>query len=199
MASRGILTGGREKRISPIYRLLLAIGMLAASLPASACIFPPPSPKRDNETTEQWHARTDAEFKQHLLDGQKAGQARLFADAEQVYFARVIKSEEVESRASPYGRQTALKPIEAIKGVLPTASAVLKTGGMTSCGPASDGTASWGQVGDLAVVFVGKLYGAKKASTFGLLAKDVVDEALAARVTNFQIQNYRLYPPGGPK
>lgn len=199
MASHSILTGGQHKRISMICRFALAIGMLVASLPASACIYPPQSLQRPDETSEQYQVRIKAETEQRRLTNIKAFQARLFAEAEQVYFARVVKSEEIKSSNNPYGRQTTLKPIEAIKGILPTESAVLKVGGMTSCGPDADGSASWGNVGDLALVFGGKLNGAKKPVTFGVLAKDVMDEALAAYVRNFQLANPYLYPLGAPK
>lgn len=199
MASHSILTGGRAKRVSMICRLMLAVGMLAASFPASACLFPPQSIQRPDETSEQYQVRIKAEVEERRLTNTKAFQARLFADAEQIYFARVVKSEEVQSGNNPYGRQTTLKPIEAIKGILPTESAILKVGAATSCGPANDGTASWGNVGDLAVVFGGKLNGAKKPVTFGVLAKDVTNEALAAYVRNFQLANPNLYPLGAPK
>jgi hypothetical protein len=121
----------------------------------SACVYPPPSPQRANETDAQYKARTGSEFEAYLSASSKETEASYFGQADRIFFARIIRSEEINVGGSPYARRIVVKPLQAIKGALPSRPLILKDRELTSCGLGGDGPATWGGVGHVAIVFEG--------------------------------------------
>ena len=169
---------------------ILMAAFAAAS--AAACIYPPPSPQREGESDAEWQVRTKAEFESKQRENQKAREAESFDQAERVYLARVIKSEEIANGDFRYGRSVRVAPLAAIKGALPSEPTTLGTATMTSCGPESEGSAVWAPVAALAIIFEGvEPYGFKNLTNWSLLPKEVQDERIAAPAREYLDKNRR--------
>lgn len=192
--------GKRMKQGGGFAALWLAVAPLAAA-PTSACVFPPPPLQLPDETIEQWKARAAEEIERGRVASLKEAEVRDFDAAKRVYLARVVKSEEVSTSDLPYGRRTALKPLAAIKGVLPVGNVTLKTTVMTSCGPESDGSGVWAPVAALAIVFEGvEPYGFRNLTVSSLLIEEVQDTRIAGPARKFLEQNpqYGQWPTSVP-
>ena len=138
-----------------ILRNLLTASLACVPAMASACLYPPPSPPRPDETQAQYQARATAELNAYLKDWARKEEARYFAEAKQVYLARIVRSEEIRVGGTPFARRATLRPLEAIRGTLPPGRIEIRDRELTSCGLDGDGPAAWGGVSHMAIVFDG--------------------------------------------
>jgi hypothetical protein len=140
----------------------------------SGCVYPP-LPPHENETEAQYKLRFESEFSARRIEAAAKREAEYFTKAESIYFARIIKSEEIRVGGSPYARRITLKPLQVLKGALPHLLVKLKDRELTSCGLGGDGPAVRGAVSNIAIVFdgvnnEGMTY---RSRTYAVLAKEV--------------------------
>ena len=170
-----------------------------AARPAAACVYPPPPPPLPGETEQAQQERLIAGIKEQQLAGWKLAEAQEYGEGSAVFFGRIVKSEEIPTSGSKYGRRVVVEPLYALKGSLPADRQILQTKLLTSCGFEGGGRAIWGSVGDLAVVFEGiRPIGLSNLTTDSVLAKDVQDEQLVAALRKW-IADRPLYAEDQPK
>jgi hypothetical protein len=135
--------------------LLLAASIMCFPTVAEACIYPPPSPRKAEETDAEYSARAQTEFRAYLLERARQTETSYFEAAKSTYLARIVRSEEISVAGSQVARQIVLLPVRSIRGILPSLRVTAKDREMTSCGLGGDGPATAGNVGQMAVVFDG--------------------------------------------
>jgi hypothetical protein len=135
--------------------ILLATGLLFAPSVAAACLYPPPAPREAGETENQYSARSKLELDRFLLEIAREREASYLDEAENVHFARVVRSEKIMVDGSPLARRAVLNPVQSVKGRLPNRRVSIKDRELTSCGLSGDGPATTATVGQMIVVYDG--------------------------------------------
>src|SRR6185369_4545997 len=82
----------------------IALGFFVAGEPAFACLYPPPPLKLPGEAEEAWKKRATEQLNAHIQEAHRATEAKYFVQAHAIYFARIIRSEEIKVDGTPYGR-----------------------------------------------------------------------------------------------
>ncbi len=172
-----------------LVRALAFLAILAATAgPGYACVNSPPPIKEPNESEADWKRRVFEQLNERRREQQKQAEAIDFDSARHIYIGRIVKSEEVSTDGSPYGRFIAVKSLSAIKGRAPTRDRVLRTRVLTSCGFEGGGRGVWGAVGNLIIIFDRvEPYGFKNERVDSVLAKDAQDARLISALENFLI------------
>lgn len=161
-------------RMRRLLLVMLAASLICVHSGGSACVYPPPSPRQASETEAQHEVRARTELNSYLKENARKTEAAYFDQAKNVYFARIIRSEEISVDGSPFARQVTLRPLQAIRGSLPPKAFKLRDRELTSCGLGGDGPATWGSVSHIAIVFddvrnVGMNY---RSRTYAVLASE---------------------------
>jgi hypothetical protein len=137
--------------------LSVSVATPLACLPsvASACLYPPAPPRLRDETEAQYQVRATATLHSYLKESARKIEAGYFVEAANVYFAKIVKSEEINVDGTPFARKVTARPLEKIKGSVPAGPLVLRDRELTSCGLDGDGPATAGGVSHIVIVFDG--------------------------------------------
>ena len=159
----------------------LLIGVVAC-WPAmgSACLYPPPPPRQADETDAQYKDRSTKALEAYITAASRKRETSYFHEADRVFFARIIQSEEIAVGGAPYARRVVVRPLQGIKGTPPRRAFSLTDRELTSCGLNGDGPATSGSVGHIAIVFDGvRNEGLSyRSRRYALLASDASDPEL---------------------
>jgi len=179
----------------------IALGFFVAGEPAFACLYPPPPLKLPGEAEEAWKKRATEQLNAHIQEAHRATEAKYFVQAHAIYFARIIRSEEIKVDGTPYGRRVVVKPLEAIRGPLRSATLELRDRELTSCGLDGDGWATWGQVSHIVVVFEGVENEGMSfhSSIFSEMAAEAMHPKLVEAWSRWKARANFLYDSGSEK
>lgn len=135
--------------------ILLAASVTCAPAIGSACT-PFPRPLREaGEADAQYSARARMMLDARATANALKVEASYFEEASNVYLARIVHSKKINISGLKLGRQVTLRPVQAIKGILPGRQIKIEDRVLTSCGVVGAGPATSGHVGQMAIVFDG--------------------------------------------
>jgi hypothetical protein len=137
------------------YLVGLVLAATAMPIPAFACPPPLAPPRLPGEPDKAYEERSSANIGAQTAEGQRAYQVQLGEQAERIFIGTVQASREIDLADGSKGHEVDVRPVRALKGVLPKKAATLRDGAVTECGNLGGGSATGAAPGDYVIVFEG--------------------------------------------
>ena len=167
----------------------LAIGGVAA--PAIACSPPPPVMILPGESKQAFNERQQSNLIARSDEEQRAYQIDLEEQAKTSFIGVVTGLRYIQLGSDIVGREVTVRPMRAVKGLLPPKPVALRDATSTTCGLSGGGSATSGIVGEYVIVFEGledRFYSGGTGK-LGVLAKEARAPELLRALRSFEWQS----------
>ncbi len=172
------------------YWLLLPVLAILIAAPAAACIGPAPPLRLPGETDAAFQLRSESVFIAQEDEQRREWQSNMHDRAERVFIAIVTSTREVTS-AGESRRTMTVRPVHALKGVLPAAPVDVRDMRSLSC-QAVVGVRRTGERGDYVILFDGLRWGeAKLEPTMEVAAHEARDPRLIRALFDWGVAQAR--------